>query len=322
MSPRKPKTDQQRLPRTKRAKKPPRIQITERDVKFLRSLLTYRFLTIEQYYWLFPDASKQKLQTRLKLMFHHKFLNRALLPVSKSANKMIYSLTEKGAQLIAEMDGIGRDEVPWSRHLNKVTPTHINHLLTINKVLIAYRAALAEAEAKGEVESFKVIRAESKRNRLAVTMRDADGRRRQASVVPDAILPIIFKGRNYGLFFIEVDRATMTTKRWQDKVAVYREYARSPDLKKKWQANWFILLTVTTSARRIDSLASATIQAGGKRGYWFATFEQVAPDTAMGKLWTRASNLYDIRNEKLISLAKPSKTKLVSLTDALGRNHG
>lgn len=322
MTPRKPKTDQKRLPRTRRAKNPPRIVITERDVEFLKALLEYRFLTIEHYYWLFPDASQQKMQTRLKLMFHHKFLDRALLPVSRSASKMIYSLTEKGAQLIAEMDGIGRDEVPWSRHLNKVTPTHINHLLTINRVLIAFQAALAQAEEKGIIESFKLLRTEPKRSKLTVTIRTDAGRRREASDVPDAILPVIFQDGSYGLFFIEVDRATMTTRRWQDKIVVYREYARSPELKKKYRTNWFILLTVTTSDRRIDSLASATVQVGGKCGYWFTTLEQVEPDTAMSKLWTRASDLFDVRNEKVVTVDRRSKPRKVTLADALGRSDG
>ena len=70
----------------------------------------------------------------------------------------------------------------------------------------------------------------------------------------------------------------------------------------------------------IDLPAPATIQEGGKHGYWFTTLEQVAPNTAQGKLWTRAVDLYAVRYEKLISLASSKRAGRVSLADALGRN--
>ena len=287
MTPRKPKTDQQRLPRKRRAKSPPPIQLTERDGLLLDAVLSYRFILIEHFEWLFPADSIRGIMNRLRLLYHHRYLDRVNLPVSKSANKMIYSLTEKGAQLLAEMQGVSREDIPWNRHLNKVTPTHINHLLTINRIIIAFTASLEKAEARGDVERFAVKRGESQRNRISVSMRNEDGRRVKLSVVPDAIMPVVFRHGRYGLFFIEIDRATMTTARWQQKVEVYREYARSPELLRRFKSDWFILLTATTSARRIDSLAAATVQMGGKRGYWFTTIDKVKPGTALDKLWMR-----------------------------------
>jgi hypothetical protein len=292
----------------------------ERDIEFLKALLDYRFLTIEQYQWLFPDASNQKLQTRLRLMYHHKFLDRVLLPSGKTANKMIYSLTEKGAQLIAEEEGITREEVPWSRHLNKVKPGHIKHLLTINQVMIAFKHALEQAQSKGEVQSFKVLRAEPSRNRLSVTMRTERGHRRDVSVVPDAIMPVIFKGRKYEVFFIEIDRATMTTKKWQEKIVVYREYQRSPQMQEEYRKRGFVLLTATTSDRRIDSLARSTVDVDGQRGYWFTKLDEITPQTCLDRLWIRASDLYDRRNEDLVHIAKQRKPRKVSLLEAVRRD--
>jgi hypothetical protein len=320
MSPRKPKTDQKRLPRTRRAKNPPRFLITERDIEFLKALLPYRFLTIEQYQWMFPDASNQKLQTRLRLMYHHKFLERVLIPASRTVNKMIYSMTEKGAQLIAEEEGMTREDVPWNRHLNKITPGHIRHLLTINHVLISLQIALERAQVDGEVQSFKLLRAEPSRNRITVTLRTDRGHRRDSSVVPDAIMPIIFKGKKYEVFFIEVDRATMTTKKWQEKIAVYREYQRSQAMLDDYKKRGFVLLTVTTGDKRIDSLAGSTVAVGGQRGYWFTKLEDISPETCLNKVWIRASDLYDRRNEELVHLAKQRKPNKVSLLDAIRRD--
>jgi hypothetical protein len=136
------------------------------------------------------------------------------------------------------------------------------------------------------------------------------------SVVPDAIMPVVFRHGKYGLFFIEIDRATMTTARWQQKVEVYREYARSPELLRRFKSDWFILLTVTTSARRIDSLAAATVQMGGKRGYWFTTIDKVKPGTALNKLWVRANDLYEARGGELTQAATVSKARTQSILDA------
>lgn len=322
MTPRKPKTDQKRLPRTRRAKNPPRFIITERDIEFLKALLSYRFLTIEQYQWLFPNASSQKLQTRLRLMYHHKLMDRVLIPASRTANKMIYSLTEKGAQLIAEEEGITREDVPWNRHLNKVKPGHIKHLLTINHVMISLKGALEQAQAKGDVQSFKLLRTEPKRNRIKVEFRDNRGHRRERSVVPDVILPVIFKRKKYEVFFIEIDRATMTTKKWQEKIVVYREYQRSQQMQEEYRKRGFVLLTATTGDKRIDSLARSTVEAGGQRGYWFAKLDEITPETCLNKLWIRASDLYDRRNEDLVQIAKQRKPNKVSLLDSVRRDDG
>ena len=44
MNPRKPKTDQERLPKKRRSKSPPRFNVTERDIEFVRAMLEYRCL--------------------------------------------------------------------------------------------------------------------------------------------------------------------------------------------------------------------------------------------------------------------------------------
>lgn len=325
MTPRKPKTDQKRLPRKSRAKNPPAMQLTDRDAELLRVVLEYRFLTIELFTWLFPQNPVTKensawgITNRLRLLYHHGYLNRENLPVSKSVNQMIYSMTEKGAMLLAELDGVSREDIPWNRHLNKVTPTHINHLLAINQVLIAMKSALEKAQEKGEVQSFKLIRAEPSKQRISVTLKSREGRRREISVIPDAVLAVIFKGRKYEVFFIEIDRATMTTKKWQEKITVYREYQRSPQMQEEYRKRGFVVLTATTSDRRIDSLARSTIEVGGQRGYWFTKLDEVSPEQALNSIWVRASDLYQMKNERMINLSEHNRPEVLSLLDAVER---
>ena len=136
MSPRQRTTDQKRLPVKSRAKTPPTFRLMPRDIRILRTVLEYRFLYIEQIARALGESTRG-VELRLKLLYHNGYVDRIKLPVDRS-NKMIYSLREKGAKLLAEAEGIGRDEIAWTRFHNQVTPTHISHLLTINDALISY----------------------------------------------------------------------------------------------------------------------------------------------------------------------------------------
>ncbi len=318
----KPKTDKKRLPRTSRAKNPPRFNVVERDIQLIRAILKYRFLNTRHVWWLFPEASQKNMTIRLRYLFHHGYLDRVILPVSSSRDGMIYAMTEKGAALLAEHEGIDRSEVKWNRYLNVVQPTHIQHLLAINDVLISLRHTLELAKAEGTLSDYRVYRGDPKKHRLTVQVRDLDGHRSNASVIPDAILVLQPPQGEHGVFFIEVDRATMSTGRWQEKVVVYREYSQSAQLQQTWKANWAIVLTVTTSERRLASIAEKTVALGGRRGFWFTTSGEITPDTALNQLWIRGTDLYQLRNEKVSKLADPKQAKRLSALDALRFDNG
>jgi len=149
MNPRKPKTKQERLPKKSRAKKAPSFRITDRDVELVKAICRFRYLTVEQITWLFPESSRRGLENRLRYLFHGGYLNRKMLHESTS-HKLICAMREKGARLIATHDGISRDEVPWQPHLNKVSEGHIRHLLAINDVVIALEIALEQAREEGQ----------------------------------------------------------------------------------------------------------------------------------------------------------------------------
>ncbi len=238
----------------------------------------------------------------MRLLYHHGYLERVRLEELRGAENLVYSLTEKGAVLLAEADRVTREEIPWGRYMNKVSPTHIRHLLAINDVLLSFQLVLSEAKARREIAEFYIKRGEPKKDRLPLQLRSADGRRVQVAIVPDAFIAIKFDARNYGVYFVEVDRATMSTGRWQEKIQVYREYNHSQHLRDKFKAEWCIVLTVAPSEKRIASLAEKTVALGGRRGFWFTTGEQITPATAGGRIWMRASDLFDTRNEAVVKV--------------------
>lgn len=317
MTPSKLKTDQKRLPRSRRAKHPPAFRITERDVELVRVTLTYRFLYTKQIYWLFPESSQQNLNVRLRHLYHHGYLDRVSLPDSKTNEQLVYAPTEKGAIMVAEADGISREDVPWARYMNQVSSSHIRHLLAINDVLVSYEKALAYAKEHGKVGDFKVVRGEPRKHKLPVMLKDRDGKRKQVAIVPDAFIAVKFDAKNYGVFFVEVDRATVGSSRWTEKVAVYREYPRTEHFRGKFKGQWCIVLTVVPSDKRMMSLAAKTAGSGGQRGFWFTIAEQITPDTAGGRIWVRASDLFDTRNEAVVKISDVDSAPHVGLADAL-----
>ncbi|MDQ3023724.1 MAG: replication-relaxation family protein [bacterium] len=313
--PRKSPLTKERLPRNRRAKNPPNFRVTDRDIAVLRFVLDYRFLHLQQLLWLLPDSSSQKLATRLRLMYHHGYLERTKQVPGKESSKLVYALTEKGASLLAATSGVPREEIAWSRHNNVVTPSHLQHLLAINDLMISMHMALGTAKQAGTVKSFRVVRGEPQQYRLKVMFRDKDGKRYFESAIPDAIVGVEFTQGGYQLFIVEIDRGTMTSNRWRQKIAIYREYMRSPDLLERFQAHGFILLTITTTGRRLDTLAQATASVGGRRGFWFTTAGEMNPNSAMGQIWVRASDLYELRKEQTTRLAEPAQR--ASLADSL-----
>ena len=317
MNPRPVKTDQKRLPKKARAKKPPVFRITDRDVLLLKAACKHRYLTVDQIAWLFPDSSSRGLENRLRYLFHNKYLNRIILHESVS-HKLIYTMTEKAARLIADRDNISRQEVPWQRHLNQISMSHIMHLLEVNSAVISLQSALSEAKDKKRIIESKVFLGVPEAHKLTVTLIDQDGHRYNSSVVPDAVVGILFPNKEIGMFFVEVDRATMTVARWQTKTIVYREYSRSPELKERFKTNWFIVLTITTSEKRVMSLAQSSVAVGGIRAFWYTTADRIKPDSILSPIWVRAGYLFQIRNERISQLADFKNCQRLNILDTVG----
>ena len=230
---------------------------------------------------------------------------------------MIYAMTEKGAQLLAETDNIERTAIKWQRHLNVVQPTHIQHLLEVNDILITFRTDLEIAKHAGRIADYRVLRGDPKKHRLKVQLMNKTGHREDVSVIPDAIVLLQPQDGQHGVFFVEVDRGTMTTGRWVEKVEVYRDYSQGHKLQADWRSQWAILLAVTPSEKRLLSIAQKTVEAGGRRGFWFTTEDCIILGSVLTPIWTRGTDLFQLRNEKLSKLATYADADRQSLLDAL-----
>ncbi len=290
-----------RLPRWRRVSHPPPMVLTERDLEILRTVYAFRLITREQVERLiFPPTNGREKYTRtsitrhrLKLLFHNRYLERLPIPVKPGAWawRPLYRLAKKGAQLIADKQGIAVSELPyWGRRFDKdqrrtvASQLFVDHLLKINDARIA---VILAADAVGcRIEQWIDDAAlKSQERQDFATIRRHGGKARDVQVVPDGYF-VLNLGNRRAHFFLELDQATMSNQRWKSKVLAYQRYVASGRYQEKYQTQSLRILTVTTTEKRLKNLKKVTERVGGGRMFWFSTFEQAVSEQVLsGHIW-------------------------------------
>ena len=255
------------------------MRLTERDVKVILGVYRYRVLRREQIQeLLFP--SKNTANERLKRLYQHGFLERRWLPVEygKGTSQAMYLLGERGADVVAQRQGIDRGKVDWRESYNRVGALFLEHLLLVNQVRIAFSMA---AEKRGFSVDKWISEEELKATRDFVQISTVGGSHRRVAVIPDGYFILNFGDRR-AHFFLEVDRATEANKRWAQKVQAYLVYTRSGRYSERYGTRSLRVLTVTTGEKRLANLKRATEEVDGGQMFWFTTFAGAQADKILG----------------------------------------
>lgn len=291
---------------TKRApeEERPGLRLTERDKKILEAVYTHRVLTRPQIETLlFPDSDYTRANRRLKRLFHHGFLDRAEQPqtLSEGRKPLLYMLDERGAELLASMRGVDREEIDWQPYHNDVGHPFLEHQLDTNRVRVAIERA---AEKRGwEIEEWLTEDTlKSREMKDSVTLIGPEGGRHRAVVIPDGYFALNTGHYRYH-HFIEVDRSTVTgrsprwAKRdWARRIRTYLAYVREGLYHKRYGTKSLRVLTVTTGKRRMRNLKKVTEYVGeeGKGDvawFWFTTFAEAIPGQILTEaIWYRAGD--------------------------------
>jgi len=122
--------------------------LTRRDREIIKAVHSFRLLTRSQIeVLLFPPDKGQdhptktsRCRLRLKLLYHHGFLERPLVGVQPGPARgdFVYCLDRKGAELIASE---GEIEVDWRPKDKRPSPFFLEHTLRINDFRIAVTLA-------------------------------------------------------------------------------------------------------------------------------------------------------------------------------------
>ncbi len=128
-----------------------------------------------------------------------------------------------------------------------------------------------------------------KANYDRVIIRSATGKNISVSLIPDSYC-VLDTPKGVGHLFLELDRGTMTTKRFKNKILAYQAYYQTGAYEKRYGTKSLRVLTIATSHIRAANLKVATEEAEGKQRFWFTALENVSPRTILDTpIWQVAS---------------------------------
>jgi hypothetical protein len=255
------------------------MRLTGRDLQIVHAVYQYELLTTQQLALLFFPSLHQAY-ARLSQLYHHGFLERQFLGVyaDKMNTPLLYSLAKRGAQLLQAELGL---EVQMRGNGKRRSPLFLEHAVAINHVRVSIAKACQETDEFGL--SKWLSENELKADYDRVTIRTVRGRARNLSLIPDSYF-CLQTPLGVAHFFLELDRGTMTTQRFQSKILAYDAYYASGAYQRRYQAKSLRVLTVTLSAGRMNNLRRVTERVGGQQRYWFTTLDQISPKTVLQSL--------------------------------------
>lgn len=251
-----------RLSRFKRVSTVAPLQLTERDREIIRLVHRHRFLRSHQIIALVGGSSQQILR-RLKLLYHHGFLERPRSQLDyfhrAGSQHMVYGLGNKSADVL-------KRKLCFDEKSRAVGRIFLNHALLVSDVMVAIELACRKS---GQVrliygEDFS-LPADTREKRQPFHWKvNVNGMK--LSAVPDRVFALDFNGSR-AFFFLEADRGTMPATRtnlsqtsFRRKLFAYEATWTQNIHRSRFGFNRFRVFTVTTSATRAKSLVNVCSQ--------------------------------------------------------------
>jgi hypothetical protein len=260
-----------RLPRFKRASAVAAMELTERDREIIRLVHRFRFVRSSHICSLIP-GSLQQLLRRLKLLYHHGFLERPRAQIDYyhkgGSRHMVYGLGSKGAAFLRHDLDPGFGQVRWGDKNRAVGRIFLEHALLVSDVMVAIELACSRTGIRILTDRELAVPDKITGKRRPFRWQVKISNRLKLGVIPDFVFALDFKdpggAGKRAFFFLEADRATMPVIRKNlSQTSFYRKL-------RAYEATWsqsihqtqfgfhrFRVLTITTSAERVKSLVNA-----------------------------------------------------------------
>ena len=271
-----------RLPRNKRSDTPPPMQVTDRDLRILRWVAAYRYMTREQVESLeFTPSTRSYCKRRLMLLFQNAYLDRHFLPLRSAfgAARPYYTLDSRGANLVAEAFGLRRAEVDWRPRDGRREPLYMEHALRINDVRVIVTLAARSAALELEWVDERELKRRAPGHRVRDPLHDGQ----QITIVPDGYF--ILGGQ--WPFALELDRGTVEEVPFKRKVRGYGEWKVTGAYERSFGTPRLRVLFVVTDARRdanrLKRIRVWTEAAKGSNLFWFAALDDLRSDSVLYK---------------------------------------
>jgi hypothetical protein len=204
----------------------------------------------------------------------------------------LYRLTPKGRKALAGWLGWADRDLPGKGQDTRLKPEYSAHLIRSNDVRVAFMRAVSDSTLGARLSVWRdevALKREHSPDRM--TIRFPSGKQEKNVVlVPDAYFQLDVDLPEPGAYdrFVEIDLATEIVKSgsgyddWVRKVRKYVEYTKKGGLfRQRYGVESVAVLTVTTSDARLAHLKAITEQVGGKKRFWFTTFDRISPTTIL-----------------------------------------
>jgi len=253
---------------------PPPILITDDDVAIIRFVYEGRFRRSTDICKFMRQRPAKKIIERIGVLFHNAYLDRPqaqrdYFRANKRRPPYIYALGNRGAALLAEVDGIEMPRIDWTDKNRTVSRPYIHHRLLISDVLTSFKMAIRERTDVRWIEPGEILRrAPVATQRLPnpwkwkAKVPAPTGGLMETANVPDAVFGLDFvENRVRYYFMLEADRASMPVVRatlsrtsMYGKFLTYFHAHRAGFHMRTYNIQNYRVLTVTTSPERAANM--------------------------------------------------------------------
>jgi len=197
-----------------------KIVLQPRDVKIIRAIYQYRFLTSGQIKRLIDADGLRVVQDRLRKLYDHRYIDRPKIQINGINSPMVYGLGEQGANYLKDecdihLGSVGR----WSEKNATVKRFFLDHTIDTAEQILSFQLCCRERSdvrflSQEEILEKTPLNSVQKGDPLAMkTTVQWNGFDEPMTVVPDGFFGLLFKSapkeKKFAFFFLELDNATM-----------------------------------------------------------------------------------------------------------------
>jgi len=282
-------------------KEPPNVKLQPRDLRIINLVYKHRLLSSEQIYALI-NGSRTKLKRRLQKLWLNEYLERPpdqkVLRVRGDLRHLIYSLGQKGAEILAAEKGYDIAQLNWVQR-SEVKFPFIQHNLYVSEFFTVLKLALQEEEAV-ELTDWRQGKEIEARIRRPPNFEARDSRSSKPLLQPDGLFALNYLPEgNKQYFYLEADRGTIRERTMLGRFRKYWAFWQQRVFKGQGipADQGFRVLTVcknSTRARNLKNLVRDEDPWRSKRKmttmFWF-THQQWSiekPEPILGNCWKTA----------------------------------
>ena len=266
---------------------------TDRDFAIVESVYIHRGLTqpqIQALHFGDTEGQKKQCQRRLRVLFDNRMLGRKEQPTMRAqgSKPYLYYLKKLGAQWICDEREIELDDLHWKpKHIRDMSYVNVPHFVATNDVRVAIE--LDASRLGMPIHTWhddRTLKSKEMKDYVTIINKQT-GTRRKVAVIADGYFHLEAPEYHFH-FLLEIDMSTEGSKKWKAKIAGHLEYFRSGKYQERYKTKGQRILTITTTQRRLENLKEWTEEAGGRRRFWFTTFDQITPQTVLSRpIWYR-----------------------------------